>query len=153
MLNREIVPADKNLRNRTIILAIVLAVVGLAVLYLLRGRLEAIKKLASEDLSSAVDQVLRLTTIVAWVAGPSFVGLGVWLWWIARRINRGGRFPPLGMKVVRDTPVRTGDRAKALARLARVVALVCLVWGTIGIWLFYSRAAEMLRQAAQQQQQ
>jgi len=151
MLNREIVPADKNLRNRTIILAIVLFVVGLAVLYLLRVRLEAIENLAGEDLSSAVDQVLRLTAIVAWVAGPSFVGLGVWLWWIARRINRGGRFPPPGMKVIRDTPVRTGDRAKGLARLAQVAALVCLVWGTIGIWLFYSRAAEMLRQAAQQQ--
>ena len=104
------------------------------------GLLLAVSLLAAEE------KVLRLATIILWIGGLSLVGMGGWFWRLGRRINLADRFPPPGMKVIKDTRVRTGPKARALANLAQAAALLCVVAGTVGMWYLYRFAVALLRQ-------
>ena len=144
----EIVPADKKHRSLARITAVLLTILGLLALGLLYGHLGKIEKRAEENPRAAEEaeqQVLRLAATALWVGGLSLVGMGAWFWRLGRRINRAGRFPPPGMKVIRDTRVRTGAEARTLANLAQAATLLCIVAGTVGMWYFYRLAAAVLQ--------
>jgi hypothetical protein len=49
------------------------------------------------------------------------------------------------MKVIKDTRVRTGAKARALANLAQAAALLCVVAGTVGMWYLHRLAVALLR--------
>jgi len=143
-VNPEIIPADKRQRRLAMLAAVVVSVAGVAMIFVLRGYLGELEGLAKEHPHEAARKALRLTGIVAVVGGLSFVGAGWWLWRLGRRINLSGRFPPPGAKVVRDTRVRTGGQARAVANLAQLAAFGCIVAGTIGTWYLYRLAVEVL---------
>jgi len=79
------------------------------------------------------------------VCGASLVALGTWLWMLGRRINRAGCFPPPGAKVVRDTQVRTGQRACNMANVAQAGAFLFIVAGTVGAWYVCSRILTLIQ--------
>jgi hypothetical protein len=141
----EIVPADRRLRALSLLAAVLIAAAGMAVIWVLRGELREIKALAEDDRAAAVEKMLRLTAAVAWVSGLSFVAAGAWIWWLARRTYRAERFPPPGMRVVRDTRVRTGTAARNIANIAFLAAFVCIATGTVGMWYLYRLAADIFR--------
>lgn len=145
-MEHEIVPADKRQRRLTIVAVVLLFLGGLVGLAGLRWHLGRLEQLVEEHPRQAVEKALRLVGVFAWVGGLSFLGAGAWLWRLGRRINRAGRFPPPGMKVVRDTRVRTAAGARTVASLAEVAALVCVVAGTLGMWYVYRLAVTLLRQ-------
>ena len=140
----QIVPADKRQRALAAVAAALLSVVAVAVLIVVDRRFDRIKELSEEDLPAAATAMLRFTTVVAWIGGLGFVGMGAWFWRLGRRINLAERFPPPGMRVIKDTPVRTGARARMTANLAQVSALACVVAGTVGMWYLYRVAASVL---------
>jgi hypothetical protein len=78
-------------------------------------------------------------TVVLGVSGvllaAPLLGFAVYLWLFARRVVRMQRFPPPGMRVVRDTSVLYGPSALARARLLQVLAgvLVALALGLIAM--------------------
>ncbi len=142
----EIVSADKRLRRWSVVAAVLLSLAALAVVSVLDGQFDEVDKLAGDNLELAIERMLRLTAIVAWVGGLGFTGTAVWFWRLSRQIGLSGRFPPPGMKVVRDTPVKTGSGARSIANLARMTALMCLLVGTLGMWYLYDLAVAALRQ-------
>jgi hypothetical protein len=50
--------------------------------------------------------------------------LAGYCWHLGQRILRAARYPLPGMRVVRDTPVATGDAARRRGRLAQSFAAV-----------------------------
>jgi hypothetical protein len=142
----EVVPADRRARWVAMAAALLMASAVLAVLSMLRAEFRRIDALAVEDLPAAVDRMLRITAVVAWLGGAGFVGMAAWLVVLARRIHREGRFPPRGTKVIKDTPVRTGPAAARIAAVALAGAVFCLVMGTLGMWYLYQLAEQALRQ-------
>ncbi len=76
--------------------------------------------------------LLRWSLRIVFVA---LAGMGAYLILLARRTLRSGQYPPPGMKVTRDTKLRTGNQAKGvalslivLASLLMVVAFSFLYW-------------------------
>jgi len=143
-MSTEIVPADRNHRRLVLLATLLLSIGGFVLLAVLNGQIRGIKAAAQEDLPEAVDRMLRLTAIIAWVGGLAFVGAAVWLWRLGQRVRRSGRYPPEGMKVIRDTPVRTGSDAQSVANVATMAAIMCLMLGTGGMWYLYDLAAAAL---------
>jgi hypothetical protein len=141
----EIIPGDKRQRRLTLVTALLSLLLGLLALTILCRYLGEIRSLAQDDLQAAEEKVLRLAAIVLGLGGLCLVGMGVWFWWLGRRVNLANRFPPPGMKVIKDTRVRTGAKARAVANLAQVVALLCVIAGTVGMWYVYRAAAALLR--------
>ena len=62
----------------------------------------------------------KMITLMKWVLGSAALGIiltGVYLLVIAFRALKVGRYPPPGMKVIKDTRVKTGRPAKIMAYL------------------------------------
>jgi hypothetical protein len=144
----QFVPADKRLRWAAVLAALLLVAGGAAGLGMLHRSLAGIEKLQGKDLQAAIDRAVRLTTIVAWVGGLSFVGCGLWLFRLGHRINRFGRYPPPGTKVIRNTPIRTDAAARRIANLALLGSVVFTTVGTLGMWHLYRLAVDVLRKIA-----
>jgi uncharacterized membrane protein YidH (DUF202 family) len=114
---------------------------GLIVLRRWLGRFEALE---GDDLLAAAERTILAVKVIAWVTGIGFVGCGLWFFHLGHRINQAGRYPPPGMRVVRDTRVRTAGSARAMANAALLAAVVCVAAGTLGVWYFYRVAVEVL---------
>ena len=58
-----------------------------------------------------------------------------YLWWLGARIVGAERFPPPGLRVIRDTPVVQGSAARQWGRFAQLLALVLIA---VVAWLVYA---------------
>jgi len=141
----EIVPADKRQRRQVIVAMVVLGAVGLAVLFGLERQIDQIQAMAEKDLPAAAARMTRLVAILSIAGGIGFVGAGAWFWRLGRRIRQSGCFPPPGMRVIKDTPMCTGAKARTRAHVAQAAALGCVIVGTLGMWYLYHVAASVLR--------
>ena len=114
----EIVPADRALRRRTLLAAVLLLVVlGTYSGYLL---IEIRAYQTSERPDPAV-----LATQMHWMSlglVAACVLLGIYLLVMALRVLREGRFPPEGVRVVRNTRVRRGRAALVIVIAALLSA-------------------------------
>ncbi|MDZ7620116.1 MAG: hypothetical protein U1E05_24195 [Patescibacteria group bacterium] len=141
----EIVPADPRQRKLAVFLTLGIVVGGVVALWWLHRRLDGIDHLVEENLPAAADKALSLVVKTLMVLGGSLVSMGLYLFWLGTRINRAGQFPPPGMKVIRNTTVRTGPRARLLANLALVSSLLAVLAGTVGMWYVFRLASVLLR--------
>ena len=140
----QFVSADKRLRWAVVAAALVLIAGGVAGLLMLNSSLRGIEKLQGDDLQAAVDRAVRVTAIVAWVGGLSCVGCGLWLFRLGHRVNRFGRYPPPGTRVIRNTRVRTDAAARTVANAVLVGSLLSTAAGTLGMWYLYRLAVDAL---------
>ncbi len=140
----EIIPADKGLRKRTIILIIGVVLAAMILGPYLNGYLADLRQEGQLRPESAYP---KLITLMKWVLGSAALGItltGVYLLVIAFRALKAGRYPPPGMKVIKDTRVKTGRQAKIMAYLLifNSGALILL----IGLVLFlFMTMAEKLK--------
>jgi hypothetical protein len=71
------------------------------------------------------------------------LALGVFFWSLGRRVLRAREFPPPGLRVIRDTAVVTGERAKFRGRLLKMLALASGI-SSIVLGLLLWRLAALL---------
>jgi MFS family permease len=113
----EIITADKGLRKKTIILVVAIVLGAMVVGPFLNGYLADLRQ-------EAVDRpelgYSKMIVLMKWVLGSAALLItltGVYLLIIAFRALKAGRYPPPGMKVIKDTRVKTGRQAKIMAYL------------------------------------
>ena len=95
---------------------------------------------AVDPLEAAIERLERWTTVLGWIGGLSFVGIGLWMFALGWRINRAGQYPPPGMKVIRDTPIRTGPQARTMANVLQLAAFVLITAGVVATWWLHQVA-------------
>ena len=143
-MDDEIIPADRKLRGRVLWWGGVATLGGLIVLAMVYRLLDVPEDPTDAVLQLAVDRAIRLARVSAWVVGLSFVVMGLWFLRLGHLVRRSGRFPPPGMRVIKDTPVRTGTRARRIARLATVTGLASALFGAVAVWSLYRVVAVFL---------
>lgn len=139
----EIIPADKGLRKKTIIGIIGIVLAAMVVGPYVNGYLAELRQEAVQKPELAYSKMIVL---MKWVLGSAALLItltGVYLLVIAFRALKAGRYPPPGMKVIKDTRVKTGRQAKIMAYLLifNSVAITLLV-GLV-IFLFMLMAGKM----------
>ena len=139
----EIIPADKGLRKRTIILVIGIVLAAMILGPYLNGYLADLRQEGVERPELAYSKMIALTKWILGSAALLITLTGVYLLVIAFRALKAGRYPPPGMKVIKDTRVKTGRQAKIMAYLLifNSVAITLLV-GLV-IFLFMVMAEKM----------
>jgi formate hydrogenlyase subunit 3/multisubunit Na+/H+ antiporter MnhD subunit len=85
---------------------------------------------------------LVLLLLAALLLAPLVV-LAAYLWSLGERVLRAREYPPPGLRVMRDTPVTTGERAISRGRLLKVLALACGI-SSVGLGLLLWRVASLL---------
>lgn len=134
-----LVYADPRLRKRAIIVILTTALVGVLYLYWLSGFLHEVELLSMTDWKAAIEKLWPplLATIVAVLCSSGAVA-GI-LTYLAVRVYRTGQYPPPGIRVLWDTPLRTGRAATVAATLILILAVAAIVYGALTIWLIWPK--------------
>jgi hypothetical protein len=130
-MNQDILPADKEFRKRFIIFLVLIVIVFVVAILSLKNYLDQMAPLTRENPDLAVKKVMCLLKWWLGLGSLPVLGLGLYQILLARRVLKSGQFPPPGMKVVRDTRIRTGAKAKKAA-----ISLIVLSSIVIAITLF-----------------
>jgi hypothetical protein len=89
------------------------------------------------------DPETRLRLVLAglgFVAIAPLFAVAAYLWELSRRIVRSGRYPPPGLRLIKDVPVVTGAAAAHRARLVRTAAGILMSAGLVLGFLFWRLA-------------
>jgi len=123
----EVIPADPAYRMRIVILVLLLVAVGAGAIVWLE------RTWASIDPGTVdPDAVQEVLTIAPVFLGLPLLILSLWLARFSFRVRREERFPPEGVKVIRDTQLVTGAAARLRARIGFVLAFL---FATLGVFV------------------
>jgi hypothetical protein len=139
-----VISADNTLRRRVLFWSGLVFVAGLVLLAVVARVLHVPDDPTKQDLQSAASRAIWLARVFAWLVGVSFVAIGAWFLRLGRSIRRSGQFPPPGMRVIRDTPVRAGAHARALAHLATATGIASALLGSVAAWILWQLATAVL---------
>lgn len=126
MTDPEIVPADPTLRRWVLIALAVVIPAGILLIQFFSGKLSDYKALAATDVDGAIAGIRELIRYLIGVNAAVTVAAAAYFLILARRVLRSGRFPPPGMRVIRDARIRRGRSARWLGRLLVLLAGVLL---------------------------
>lgn len=73
----------------------------------------------TQDVSTRLRIVSAVVTLM--IVGP-VLGLAAYYWHLGRRTVGAARYPPPGLRVVRDTPIVTGETAHRRGRVMQALA-------------------------------
>lgn len=119
--------ADPAFRRRIIIVLLIGMFVGaLLIVGFEQYRTQLREWILSEPGAVAQRANLILLVLAAFLLAP-LLGLAVYLWSLGEKVLRTREFPPPGFRVIRDTPVITGESAVSRGRLLEALALACVV--------------------------
>jgi hypothetical protein len=126
----EIIRADPRARKTALAIVLVGAVVGAAAIGWLGPALERWTPLSDEPLPSEIRLAcwvfLGLVTLLA----LPVAAFGLYAIRIGRLVREAGRYPPQGMRLVRDTRVLVGPAARLMGKgqiLIGAVLIVCSI--------------------------
>jgi hypothetical protein len=109
--------ADPAARRTAVILVVVIAVIGGLLIFAAGAARPHVQAWVEEDLRSRLTIVIAALTFVA--SGPP-LALAVYLWRFGTRVIDTARFPPPEARVMSDTPILTGESARARGRMLRI---------------------------------
>jgi hypothetical protein len=129
-MTQRIIRADKGYRRKLLILYALFILVAVLLIgwglpwskaYLLRLELET---------------ALAVMQVVLAVMFLGFVPAGLYVWRLGRKIMVHERFPPPGVKVMKDTKLIEGKKARFRGRVLIVFSLVLILFGLFAAFYF-----------------
>lgn len=128
--------ADPRFRRQVLTALLLFLLAGALAYPRLRAYLDETTALAAYDPDGAAMRVRRVLIVFAAVNAVVSIGLAAYMCSLGVRTHRAQRFPPPGVRVIRDTPVRTGRRARVMAAGQFVLAGGLLASNLIsfGLW-------------------
>jgi len=119
--------ADPTARRTVALLLVVGTCMGaLLLVAFARYRIPLSDWMLADPGSSAQRVKMVLRVLVALLLAP-LLALAAYLWSLGGKVVRAREFPPPGLRVIRDTPIVTGERAVSRGRLLKVLALGCCI--------------------------
>ena len=130
-MGQDIVRADREFRKRFIVFLVLIVIVFSVTILSVKSYLDQMGELRRENPGLAGKKIVLLLKWWMGLGSLPILGLAVYQIILGRRILKSGRFPPPGMKVIRDTKIETGAKAKKVA-----ISLIALSSIVIVIILF-----------------
>ena len=144
---QRVVRADGAFRKRALLLLLVAALLGVAVIIGAQSYLGYLKKLSAERPHLAAEKAATVLKLTSLAMAAALFASGVYTLSLWRRVRASGLFPPPGLRVLRDTRVVAGARARRLALAIMVLAIFLFVGGMLIPLLTFS-LADALRRGA-----
>jgi hypothetical protein len=89
------------------------------------------------DQGASAQRVRLVFLLLTALLSAPLLALAVYLWSLGGRVVRAREFPPPGLRVIRDTPIVTGERAVARGRLLKVLAVGCVIASAVSAGLLW----------------
>jgi hypothetical protein len=115
---------DPNTRRTAVMVVVIGALVGLALIAGTRSQLNTLQKVLADNPEAVRANVGIITwALIAAVVVPVWA-VNVYLWRLGSRSIRSGIFPPPGIPVIRDMPVLRDNAARKCGRVLQILAAV-----------------------------
>ncbi|MGA7876211.1 MAG: hypothetical protein WCA08_11150 [Desulfoferrobacter sp.] len=133
-MNLDFYPSRNGARRRVVTLIILAVALGILLVYHLTGYFQEIRTIADDHPEQAFVKLKSFSSAFLLINGIITSLFAAYFTFTAWKIWKNGRFPPAGMKVIRSTKVHTGSRAKIIAVVCLLIALLML---STNIFLWY----------------
>jgi hypothetical protein len=151
-MDQDILPADKGFRKRFIIFLALIVVVFIVAILSIKGYLDQMAPLTRENPDLAAKKVICLLKWWLGLGCLPILGLGLYQILLARKVLKSGQFPPPGMKVVRDTKIRTGNKAKKAAIALIILSSIIIAITLLLVYWPYALEKKLLKKRNLQKQ-
>jgi heme/copper-type cytochrome/quinol oxidase subunit 2 len=135
----DIVPADKELRKKIILFLVVVTLAIIVAEPYLKDYLDQIEQQSQKEPELAFYKIMVVFKFFMGSVFLLLLGMGIYLILLARRISRSRQYPPPGMKLIRDTRIRTEAEAKSITTLMIVSSAILILFAFLFLcfpWAF-----------------
>ncbi len=139
-----LVRADNKLRNKWLVTTGLLVLLLALLLWASPIVQNSLTKLFSNTGTESVIRLLVIFYSVFAILAIIFITVGMHLAQVARKIQKYGRFPAPGMRVVRDTWVVRGYRAVFLSYFFMAIAIILIIGGSAIPFYFHELLVQVL---------
>jgi hypothetical protein len=138
MDNEEIVYADKDYRKKIIIGFILVALATAVVLHYSNAHIDSL--ILEKNIDNQFKSIEDAFSYILFLRGVITIGyaiIGIYCVSIGYKTLKSNRFPPRGMKVIRDTKIKGGSSAKAIAYGMFVCGFLLITLSNIAFWYMH----------------
>jgi heme/copper-type cytochrome/quinol oxidase subunit 2 len=139
-MNQGVVQADKNLRKKFIIFLGLTMIAVLLIVPYFNDYIEQIKQISKENPELAFKKSMFMLKLTLGIVSFLLLMTGVYFIILARRTFKSGQYPPPGMRMIRETKLRTGTQAKKAA--LSLIVLSCILIILAFFFLYFPWAFE-----------
>ena len=133
-MSDRIIPADRELRRKVVAAVMVFSLIGAGLVFVFAAYVGKVSVEGDPE-----TMVLKVRNMVMWLAivnALASIAISSYLFLLAVRTYRTEQYPPERTKVIKDTPVRTGRRARYLGVLLGLTGIVILCTNILTWYLF-----------------
>ena len=123
--------ADPRARLTAVVLILVIGVAGTVLISVTNTYLAGLAALAESQPDAALARGALVFKVVGIAGGLGLMLLAAYVAHLAARVRRSERFPPPGVRVVRDTRILEGYRAKRRGDIGLLLAVVVAACGIV----------------------
>ena len=134
------VRADKSLRKKLILFLILFTIIVILIEPTINRYIEQIKETSEKDPELAFKKSMVALKVSLGLVSFLLLMTGVHFIALARRTFKSGQYPPQGMRVIKDTRLRTGTQAKRAG--ISLIALSCILIIFACFFLYWPYAFE-----------
>ncbi|MBF0119395.1 MAG: hypothetical protein HQK79_11210 [Desulfobacterales bacterium] len=120
----EIIRADKNLQKKFIVIMLSIVFICSYIIYNINSYLQNILLFKTPEI--AIIQIKNILVILSVINAIISLGFAVYFILLSIKTFKFNRFPPIGMRVIRDTNVQTGKKAIRTGTSLIVIAILIL---------------------------
>ena len=128
---REVQTADPDLRRRVLAILVLAGLLGVLGVLRLEAYLAELQALARSSPHEAAAHALEVSRLVLAAAAVLVAVLAAYLGRLSWRTLRAGRYPPPGTRVLSDTRVVRGPRARRYGWIFLALAIAILATGVL----------------------
>ena len=132
-MNEEIIYADKRLRQRAVLLMLMLILILAPIALLTLNYLNDLETLAKNNSKEALSKIITLTYIWGVFFTVGNLAIFGYLMWFGIKIIKADCYPPPGMRVIKDTKVVKGSKARLRGGFLIFIAIVIFLAGSTTI--------------------
>jgi len=132
---------DPNARRKVVLILVVGTCAGALLIAAFERYRIPLSDWVLADPGASAQRARSVLILLAVLLLAPLLAFAAYLWSLGERVVRAREFPPPGLRVIRDTPVITGESAVSRGRLLKVLALGCgIAAAALGLllWRFQS---------------
>jgi hypothetical protein len=123
---RKQLPQDNEGRKGTMILILIATVLGILAIRMAYDYIDDLKSLADHDLDLSFTKLQKLSSILMGANAVFSSLFAFWFAWLAWQVWKNKRFPPPNVRVIQTRKILVGVRARMIALLCLIIALLLM---------------------------
>jgi len=144
-MNQDVVPADKTLRKKFFIFLGLSVIAGLIIVLYFNEYLEQIKQISEKNPELAFKKSMFALKVSLGLVSLLLLMTGLYSIVLARKTLRSGQYPPPGMRVIKDTRLRTGAQARRAGVFLIVLSCILILFAFFFLYWPYAFEKTLLK--------